>query len=111
MRPRARFGPGFQAGLGSAAVWRNGEQASVSDPVGPSDEVALIPPVSGGSDAIRGTVVDTSALTGVIAFLVLIGANIAEGLGLVGGGTGGGGGRMGDRPGQPAGLPGGATSP
>lgn len=76
----ARFGPIFQAGLGSAAVWRNGEQASVSDPVGPSDEVALIPPVSGGSDAMGGSVVDTSALTGVIAVLVLIGANIAEGL-------------------------------
>jgi len=76
----ARFGPGFEAGLGSAAVWRNGEQASISDPVGPSDEVALIPPVSGGSDAIRGSVMDTSALTGVIAVLVLIGANIAGGL-------------------------------
>ena len=76
----ARFGAGFKAGLGSAAVWRNGEQASISDPVGPSDEVALIPPVSGGADAIRGTVVDTSALTGVIALLILIGANIAEGL-------------------------------
>ncbi|HUP17982.1 MAG TPA: MoaD/ThiS family protein, partial [Acidimicrobiia bacterium] len=76
----ARFGPGFQAGLGSAAVWRNGVQASITDPVGPSDEVALIPPVSGGSDVMRETVVDTSALTGVIAVLVLIGANIAEGL-------------------------------
>jgi len=76
----ARFGPGFQAVLGSAAVWRNGEQASISDPVGPADEVALIPPVSGGSDAIRGAVIDTSALTGVIAGLLLIGANIADGL-------------------------------
>ncbi|MBK5265950.1 MAG: MoaD/ThiS family protein, partial [Acidimicrobiia bacterium] len=42
----ARFGPGFLAGLEAAAVWRNGEQASTTDPVGPSDEVALIPPVS-----------------------------------------------------------------
>jgi molybdopterin synthase sulfur carrier subunit len=76
----ARFGPGFRAGISSAAVWRNGEQASISDPVGPLDEVALIPPVSGGSDTFRDTVVDTSALTGVIAVLVLIGSNIAEGL-------------------------------
>lgn len=76
----ARFGPGFQAGLKSAAVWKNGDQASMSDSVGPSDEVALIPPVSGGADAVRGNVVDTSALTGVIAVLILIGANIAEGL-------------------------------
>ena len=76
----ARFGPGFEAGLLSAAVWRNGEQAAAGDPVAASDEVALIPPVSGGSEADRGTLVDTSALTGVIAVLILIGANIAEGL-------------------------------
>ena len=76
----ARFGPGFQASLGSAAVWKNGDQASMSDSVGPSDEVALIPPVSGGADAVRSNVLDTSALTGVIAVLVLIGANIADGL-------------------------------
>ena len=77
---RARFGPGFQAGLESAAVWKNGDQASLSDSVSPSDEIALIPPVSGGADSVRGNVVDTSALTGVIAVLVLIGANIADGL-------------------------------
>ena len=75
-----RFGPGFQASLESAAVWKNGDPASMSDSVGPSDEVALIPPVSGGADAVRPNVVDTSALTGVIAVLVLIGANIADGL-------------------------------
>ncbi|MGH8926727.1 MAG: MoaD/ThiS family protein [Acidimicrobiia bacterium] len=74
-----RFGPGFESGLQSAAIWRNGEQASIDDPVDASDEVALIPPVSGGSETVRGMAVDASALTGVIALLVLIGANIADG--------------------------------
>ena len=44
-----RFGTQFSAGLGSARVWVNGEQAEVDTPIGPSDEVALIPPVSGGA--------------------------------------------------------------
>ena len=75
----ARFGPGFKAGIESAAIWRNGEQASHGDPVAAADEVALIPPVSGGSETLRGNVLDTSALIGVIALLVLIGANITDG--------------------------------
>jgi molybdopterin converting factor small subunit len=43
-----RFGDRFSAGLGAAQVWVNGEQAGPSTPVGATDEVALIPPVSGG---------------------------------------------------------------
>lgn len=44
-----RFGPSFASGLASAGVWVNGESADASTPVGASDEVALIPPVSGGA--------------------------------------------------------------
>lgn len=45
----ASFGEGFAQVLPSCKVWVNGEAAEPSDPVSSSDEVALLPPVSGGS--------------------------------------------------------------
>lgn len=47
-----RFGQDFTASLQTAQVWVNGEQADVTTPVGVSDEVAVIPPVSGGETAV-----------------------------------------------------------
>ncbi len=44
-----RFGSQFTAGLEAARVWVNGEQADRDTPLTDSDEVALIPPVSGGA--------------------------------------------------------------
>ena len=46
---RARFGETFAAVLANSRVWRNGDPASDGDPVGASDEVAVLPPVSGGA--------------------------------------------------------------
>ena len=43
-----RYGPGFADVLASSRVWCNGEPAERPDPVGPSDEIAVLPPVSGG---------------------------------------------------------------
>lgn len=45
----SRFGPQFGRGLETAKVWINGEPAGLDATVGSSDEVVLIPPVSGGS--------------------------------------------------------------
>jgi molybdopterin converting factor small subunit len=45
---RARFGETFAAVLERSRVWRNGDPAAVDDPVGPDDEIAVLPPVSGG---------------------------------------------------------------
>lgn len=45
---RQRFGAGFAEVLTGSRVWRNGEPAADTDPVGPDDEVAVLPPVSGG---------------------------------------------------------------
>ena len=43
-----RFGPSFVDVLGTCRVWRNGEPASRDEAVSASDEVAVLPPVSGG---------------------------------------------------------------
>jgi len=45
---RERFGEPFAKVLDGSRVWRNGEPAADDDAVGESDEVAVLPPVSGG---------------------------------------------------------------
>ncbi|HEX3542853.1 MAG TPA: MoaD/ThiS family protein [Acidimicrobiales bacterium] len=45
---RARHGDHFAAVLAQCRVWVNGEPADDDTPVGPGDEVAVLPPVSGG---------------------------------------------------------------
>jgi molybdopterin synthase catalytic subunit len=44
-----RFGADFGRVLDSSAMWVNGEPASEADTVADGDEVAVLPPVSGGS--------------------------------------------------------------
>ena len=44
-----RFGADFASLLPSCKVWVNGEPAERDDAVGSTDEVAVLPPVSGGS--------------------------------------------------------------
>ena len=45
----ARYGDEFDAVLRTCRVWVNGEAADVTMAVSSSDEVAVLPPVSGGS--------------------------------------------------------------
>jgi MoaD family protein len=44
----ARYGEGLAAIIGISAIWLNGDAASRELPVGDGDEVAVLPPVSGG---------------------------------------------------------------
>jgi molybdopterin converting factor small subunit len=44
----ARYGQGFADVLGHSKVWVNGEPAAPGDRVTASDELAVLPPVSGG---------------------------------------------------------------
>ncbi len=46
----ATFGEGFAAVLAGSRVWLNGEPADRADAVTDRDEVAVLPPVSGGAD-------------------------------------------------------------
>ena len=45
---RARHGDAFTKVLGRSRVWVNGEPATEGSLVGEHDEVAVLPPVSGG---------------------------------------------------------------
>jgi MoaD family protein len=44
----ARYGEEFEARLQQCRVWVNGEPVAADSPVGDDDEVAVLPPVSGG---------------------------------------------------------------
>lgn len=44
-----RFGEQFSAVLGGSALWVNGEPAGSDEPISDFDEVAVVPPVSGGA--------------------------------------------------------------
>lgn len=46
---KRQFGPRFETVLESCTVWLNGEECEPDAPVADSDEVAVLPPVSGGS--------------------------------------------------------------
>jgi len=45
---RRRYGAGFAELLPNCRVWRNGEPAEPPDRLDDGDEVAILPPVSGG---------------------------------------------------------------
>lgn len=45
---RARYGEHFAAVLATSRVWLNGDPATDDAPVSATDEVAVLPPVSGG---------------------------------------------------------------
>lgn len=49
----AAYGEAFGALLANCKVWCNGEPANLGDPVSDTDEVAVLPPVSGGSGVSR----------------------------------------------------------
>ena len=46
---RQRYGEAFAAVLAGCRVWVNGEPAAAEYPVADRDEVAVLPPVSGGA--------------------------------------------------------------
>lgn len=63
-----RYGQEFKRSLGHARVWLNGEPAQAQDPVGRLDEVALIPPVSGGAATLTVGAIQVALIT--VALLV-----------------------------------------
>lgn len=45
---RERYGTPFDEILATSQIWLNGEPVDVHTGVGPQDEIAVLPPVSGG---------------------------------------------------------------
>ena len=67
------YGDRFESSLRTAQVWVNGDQADRATAVGENDEIAVIPPVSGGATALdESTDVIRAILTGVLWVTVLL---------------------------------------
>lgn len=67
-----KFGPDFARGVETARIWVNGEEAAMGDTVNESDEVVILPPVSGGSQPATLAPTDLAgllplAVAGVVA--------------------------------------------
>lgn len=77
----SRFGSQFAAGLATAKIWRNGEEVNTRQPVEPDDEIALLPPVSGGS-IDWGRELGSGGIGTLIVVAGLILGNLAGDLGL-----------------------------
>ena len=72
-----KFGEKFSAGAQTAGVWVNGEPAVAATSIAESDEVALIPPVSGGT--LTATNLDFGPnLLSVALFAALIAVSWAD---------------------------------
>ena len=66
----ASYGHQFERHLEHARIWLNGDPASLDDSVSEGDELALLPPVSGGSLAVPAGLDQQGVYVGLV-FLVL----------------------------------------
>ena len=71
----AEFGSEFERGLAQARIWVNGDPAEASQPVSDLDEVAIIPPVSGGAAVVSSGVAPTGVFIALI--VVILGVTVA----------------------------------
>jgi MoaD family protein len=74
-----RYGPDFRKTVETSRVWVNGESAAMEDPVGESDEVVILPPVSGGSRSMTApTTLDMLSLLPIGVLVVAVVANTQD---------------------------------
>ncbi len=73
-----RFGPAFSEAAKRARVWVNGDEAVSEQPVGPTDEVALIPPVSGGAGPMTEFSTGSEPILAIVVGLVLVFLNTLD---------------------------------
>lgn len=74
----AEYGSAFERSMRRARVWVNGQPASPEDPIGESDEIALIPPVSGGAETTTTRQMDMHVWAPIATVSVLILANLPD---------------------------------
>lgn len=70
-----KFGAEFERGVSVSRIWVNGEEADMAATIGDSDELVILPPVSGGSQ--RATVAPND-LVGFLPLLVALVAVLAN---------------------------------
>ena len=70
-----KFGPDFESVVETSRVWLNGEEAALDDSVIESDEVVLLPPVSGGSQPATLALVDLLVYLPLSVLIVGVFAN------------------------------------
>jgi len=71
-----QFGPDFERGVETSRVWVNGEEATGADLVGASDEIVLLPPVSGGSQPASVAPADLVGFLPLVLVVVAVLANL-----------------------------------
>ncbi len=71
-----KFGPDFARGVETSRVWVNGVEATSGDSVGESDEVVILPPVSGGSQPATLVPTDLAGFLPLVIALVAVLANL-----------------------------------
>lgn len=71
-----QFGSAFRDNVARARIWRNGDPVDLEDPVAPEDEIALIPPVSGGAEVAQSTSAQLESLVPLALAGVLVVANV-----------------------------------
>ena len=70
-----KFGPDFERGVETSRVWVNGEEAHAADGVVDSDEVVLLPPVSGGGQPATIAPADLLGFLPIVIVIVAVLAN------------------------------------
>jgi len=70
----ARFGAEFERALGTAQVWVDGERAAADAVVADRSEVAVLPPVSGGTTVVQSPMILEIGIVAVMA-IALFAAN------------------------------------
>jgi|FLYL01.1.fsa_nt_gi molybdopterin converting factor small subunit len=73
-----RLGVDLRSRLDRVRIWVNGEEAGLDRPVGEGDEVALLPPVSGGST--RELPMSPEVMVPILVLVSLAAANLVDGV-------------------------------
>lgn len=70
-----KFGSEFEKGVSVSRIWVNGDEAEMTDPIGDTDEVVILPPVSGGSQPAVLAPSDLGSLLPLAVTVIVVLAN------------------------------------